>query len=417
MRPRTAFFGHLAPLVLLTSLALGSAACTNAAVGEGTADVSSGFAVDGEAPLFPGFSYDTGLMPRTGPAQVSFKASIGGSLRSSARAQITGGNIEGVKGSGKLALDLHAKLAGHLKVTSTLKSYDGEIPGLDGIDIAAIAEAPFEPFLLGDGRSVEAIANVPEAKLPDIPLGSVPGHLELTVKSGSTVTAKLAGSCLSGADAKVAFTGATTMSGKILLEAKLVLDLPRPLNEAIALPLITINLPETTGALESKSAVVSAPSFSEGASCGSTPPSTTPGTGTTTPEVPAGQCTALANGGPLVATETHPGIEPTAAGGKVNDGTYVLTGIRYYGTNTPQSPMLRRTLRVANGRFEVVSRYEDDEATAFSGVFIANGKTLTRSFECPAEQKFTDAPGFTASTTHLTLFFAKDHIVHTYAKQ
>lgn len=413
MRPRTAFFGHL----LVTSLALASAACTNTAVGEGTADVSSGFAVDGEAPLFPGFSYDTGLMPSAGPAQVSFKASIGGALRSTARAQIAGGKIEGVKGSGKLALDLHAKLAGRLKVTSTLKSYDGEIPGLDGIDIAAIAEAPFEPFLLGDGQAVEAIANVPEAKLPDIPLGSVPGHLELTVKSGSTVTAKLAGSCLSGADAKVAFTGATTMSGKILLEAKLVLDLPRPLNEAIALPLITINLPETAGALESKSAVVSAPSSSEGASCGSTPPSTTPGTGTTTPEVPAGQCTALANGGALVATETHPGIEPTAAGGKVNDGTYVLTGIRYYGTNTPQSPMVRRTLRVASGKFEVVSRYEDDEATAFSGVFIANGKTLTRSFECPAEQKFTDAPGFTASTTHLTLFFAKDHVVHTYAKQ
>lgn len=70
--------------------------------------MSSGFAVDGEAPLFPGFSYDTGLMPSAGPAQVSFKASIGGALRSTARAQIAGGKIEGVKGSGKLALDLHA---------------------------------------------------------------------------------------------------------------------------------------------------------------------------------------------------------------------------------------------------------------------------------------------------------------------
>jgi len=407
--------------LLIASLGLGSAACTNSAVGEGVADVSSGFAVDGEAPLFPGFSYDTGLMPSAGPAQASFKASIGGALRATTRAQLADGKAVGVKGSGKLAIDLHAKLAGRLKVTSTLKSYDGEIPGLDDIDIAAVAEASFDPFLV-DGQSVEAIANVPEAKLPDVPLGSVPGHLELTVKSGSTMTAKLAGSCLSGADSKVAFTGATTMSGKIVLEAKLVLDLPRPLNETVTLPLITIGLPETKGALASTSAAVSAPAFSEGASCGSAPPTSEPGT--TTPTVPAGQCSALANAGRMISTYLDVGIEPKAAGGKLEDGTYVLTAVRKYITREeaenyagPELPQIARTLRVADGKFEVVSTYDDGEKTNYSGVYIAKGTLLTRSFECSAEGKFTDAPGFTASSTNLTLFFPSDHSVHKYAKQ
>lgn len=416
MRPYT-----ILGLLLIASLGLGSAACTNSAVGEGVADVSSGFAVDGEAPVFPGFSYDTGLMPSAGPAQASFKASIGGALRATTRARLADGKAVGVKGSGKLAIDLHAKLAGRLKVTSTLKSYDGEIPGLDDVDIAAVAEASFDPFLV-DGQSVEAIANVPEAKLPDVPLGSVPGHLELTVKSGSTVTAKLAGSCLSGADSKVAFTGATTMSGKIVLEAKLVLDLPRPLNEAVTLPLITIDLPETKGALASTSAAVSAPAFSEGASCGSAPPTSEPG-GTTTPTLPAGQCTALVNVGQMIPTYLDPRLEPKAAGGKIEDGTYTLTAIRKYVTEeeaesyTGALPSIARTLRVAKGKFEVVSTYDDGEKTAYSGVYIANGTLLSRSFECAAEGEFTDAPGFTANSTNITLFFASDHSVHKYAKQ
>lgn len=407
-------------LLLFASLGVGSAACTNNAVGEGVADVSSGFAVDGEAPLFPGFSYDTGLMPSAGPAQASFKASIGGALRSTTRAQIADGKAVGVKGSGKLAIDLHAKLAGRLKVTSTLKSYDGEIPGLENIDIAAVAEASFDPFLV-DGQSVEAIASVPETKLPDVPLGSVPGHLELTVKSGSTVTAKLAGSCLSGADSKVAFTGATAMSGKIVLEAKLVLDLPRPLDEAVTLPLITIDLPETKGALASTSAAVSAPTFSSGASCGSAPPTSEPGT--TNPALPPGQCTALVNVGQMVPTYLDGRLEPTAAGGKIEDGTYVLTAVRKYVSQeeaesyTGALPSIARTLRVAKGKFEVVSTYDDGEKTAYSGVYIANGKLLSRSFECSAEGKFTDAPGFTANSTNITLFFASDHSVHKYAKQ
>jgi len=404
-------------LVLASALSL--AACSTTVVGQSASDVVGGPSVTGEAPLFPGFAYDTGLMPQTGPAQVSLSASIAGGLHVTAVGQRAGERIEGVKGTGKLGVDLHAKLAGRLKVTSAFKSYDGEIPGLADIDLAAVAEAPFDPFLLGEGESIETVATVPPAKLPDIPLSGVPGHLELSVVEGSTVKATLHGSCLTGADSKLTFAGTTTMTGTLVLEAKLVLDLPKPLDQAVTLPTITIPLPEAKGTIDAVGDASGA-AFTAGA-CAPAPESTPSDPGASTspgaPASPAGACTTLENDAPLVTTEAVAGAEPVAAGGTVADGTYVLTSSRVYGGKSSSSVAIRRTLRIIKGKFEVVTESEDAEHTAFSGVFITAAKSFTRSFDCPADEAFTDQPGYTTSGSSLTLFFPSSHAAHTYSRR
>ena len=55
-----------------------------------------------------------------------------------------------------------------------------------------------------------------------VPPGEVdgmPGHLELTIKEGTTVKASLHGTCLRGGESKGLFSGATTMSGTLVLHA------------------------------------------------------------------------------------------------------------------------------------------------------------------------------------------------------
>lgn len=404
---------HLLPLLLGAALSVG--ACTATQVGEGSSDVTSGIAVTGESPMFPGFSYDTGLLPKVSPAQVSFKAKAEGALRMSAAAHRAGEKLEGNKGSGKLAIDLHAKLEGRLKVTSTFKSYDGEIPGLKDVDIAATAEAPFDPFLLGEGEEVEAIANVPETKLPDVPLSGVPGHLELTVKEGTTVKAKLHGSCLRGAESKASYSGATTTSGTLVLNAKLVLDLPAPLDEAIDLPDISIDLPETSGALEAKSEAAGVPDFTAG-TCSAEPGGKegAPGTNESPKPSEPTECTDLANSAASVTGERVTGTEPVGAGGKIADGTYSLLSLRAYSYSGYEGVTFKRTIRISKGKLEVVTDMDGDVSRT-SGVYVASGKTLSRSFSCPAPE-LTDAPQYTATPTSLTLIFP-DHTVYTYGKQ
>src|SRR5262249_34914849 len=67
----------------MAALALGIIAIV--ACGKGGSDGESGsepkdIAFHAEAPVLPGFSYDTGLIPASGPAQVSFQLSAGGTI-------------------------------------------------------------------------------------------------------------------------------------------------------------------------------------------------------------------------------------------------------------------------------------------------------------------------------------------------
>ena len=79
--------------------------------------------------------------------------------------------------------------------SSIVTNYDGPIPNLSNLDIEAKGTTAFDPFLIG-GPPVQVMAPVPATQLPNVPLGTVPGNLELSIQSGSVLTASYQGTCL-----------------------------------------------------------------------------------------------------------------------------------------------------------------------------------------------------------------------------
>lgn len=285
----------------LGAMAVGAAlsACSGEATGTGTGteNVTSGLAFHAEAKPLADFSYDTGLIPASSPAQVQLKLSAGGGLTVDAAGAIEKGAFVGRKGGGKLALDLHLDLEGKLKVDSTFKKYEGELPGLKDVHVPIKGEVAFDPFLTGEGESAEAKAPIPETTLPPIPLGSVPGSLILTVASGSELTTKFHGTCVSVTAENAAFAGKAETSGLLVLKGTIKLELPAPLNKEIELPEIKVKVPALEAAIDGGSlAVKGAADSKAGAACGGAPAKddqaaggTTGGdTGGTTGAVPAG---------------------------------------------------------------------------------------------------------------------------------
>src|SRR5262249_26626430 len=234
---------------LLLSVGLVFAACSSSSSDGGGGGGGGDVAFHAEAPALPGFSHDTGLQPAGSPAQVSLTLTAGGPISVDAVGTNAGGKLQGKAGASKLKLDVHVKLAGHLKVNIAPVNYDGDLPGLSNIDIPIAGETPFDGFLL-TGSPAQVAANIPETKLPDIPLGSVPGHLELTVGAGSQMTASFKGSCLSVKGGKATWQGQTTTSGKINLKASLVLDIPLH-KQTVPLPDIPVDLPQSVKPLAS----------------------------------------------------------------------------------------------------------------------------------------------------------------------
>lgn len=218
----------------------------------------------GEAPALPGFSYDTGLVPAASPAQVSLAISAGGNIIVDAAGTVSGGKLAGKPGSGRLKLDLHVKLDGRLKIDSALKKHDGDIPGLADINLPIVAETTFDPFLT-DARSAVVTAVVPETKLPSIPLGSIPGSLELSTVAGSKLTVSFAEGCVSVSGGKATYSGTATISGTLVMKGAIVLSLPAPLNRTIDLAEIPIPIPEGKRLVSSGAAAVSLPDANEGA--------------------------------------------------------------------------------------------------------------------------------------------------------
>src|SRR5215471_6666033 len=165
-------------VVTLTALI---AACSGS--GSSNNANSSDVVFHGDVDALPDFKFDTGLVPANQPVQVQFIFSAGGKITADAKAVGSGSDdapvLTAVPGSGKLALDLHFKLAGTLKANLTgIPKYDGPIPGFDGIDIPVACMATFYPFLLG-GPTTQIDAPIPETMLPAIPLGTPPGKLVL----------------------------------------------------------------------------------------------------------------------------------------------------------------------------------------------------------------------------------------------
>lgn len=234
---------------ILLTLSLGAAGCSSsddAASSSGPSEAT--FAASAE-PL-PGFAFDTGMVPASSPAAVQLVLAAGGAIKVDAAVSTKGGTIAPRAGSGKLTLDIHVKATGKLKVDSPLKKYDGELPGLKDLDIPIQASVAFDPFLL-DGDGAQVVADVPETKLPPIPLGSVPGELRLTVLSGSTLTTSYHGKCVSVSGGKATYAGEAATKGKLLIKGVLALKLPAPLDKEIALPQFDVPVPETKTQLKS----------------------------------------------------------------------------------------------------------------------------------------------------------------------
>lgn len=257
------------PRVPLASIVLlGAMAACGGDEDEG-AGPSGGVTWTAEAEPLSGFAFDTGLIPAGSPAQVSLELSAGGKVRVAASGKVEGGAVVGTAGSGTLALDLHVKMAGRLKIDNPLKQVDGPLPGLDDIDVPIAATAAFDPFLVEEGQRAEVAAAVPETKLPPIPLGSVPGKLELTVTSKSRVTSVLRGRCLSVASGKATYLGEATTSGTLVLTGRLLVELPAPLNAPVDLGTIEVPIPESRVALDSEAeAVPGAADGAVGRACG-----------------------------------------------------------------------------------------------------------------------------------------------------
>jgi hypothetical protein len=249
-------------------------ACGASNDAEGGAAGTGAVALHAEAAPLADFKYDTGLLPLVSPAQVQLKLSAGGGLTISAAADPGGDGLVGTKGGGKVALDLHVKVDGRLKVTSFLKNYDGDLPGLKDIDIPIRGEVPFDGLLLGDGESASATADLPETTLPEIPLGAVPGALVITVMKGSTLTSTFHGTCVSVAGGQATYTGESKTTGKLRLKGTIVLKLPAPLNKSIDLPVIEVPVPGVTTKVEGAAAAAGVGDSKQGA-CG--PSSAAPG--------------------------------------------------------------------------------------------------------------------------------------------
>lgn len=265
VRLSSKFFAFAKQVVVAGSV-VGAISFASAACGGGE-ESEGGIPFHGEAPALPGFSYDTGLIPASSPAQVSLKLVAGGNILVDAQGVSTDGKISGKAGTGRAKLDVHVKLEGRLKVDTALKKYDGEIPGLSNIDIPIVAETPFDPFLL-DGKTADVAADVPETKLPDIPLGSIPGNLQLTVVAGSKLTAKYTGGCMAIANGEAKHSGSAVIGGTLRMKGAIKLELPSPLDKTIELAEFSVPIPETTRAVPFGPVAVSATDANEGPACG-----------------------------------------------------------------------------------------------------------------------------------------------------
>jgi hypothetical protein len=251
----------------LTTLVLVAAACSS------SSDASGGdVAFHAEAPVLPDFSYDTGLQPPVGPARVSLKLTAAGSIAVDTAAESAGDKLEGKAGAGKLKLDMHLKFEGHLKVDAGTVKYDGDVPGLKNLDVPIAGASSFDGF--AQTSPAQITADVPEAKLPDVPLGTVPGHLTITIASGSKVVTSYQSSCLDVRGEHATLRGASTTSGKIVVKTSIVLDIPL-FSKSFDLPDMIVDVPASVKSLDS--APASAPGIADGTDGTCTPPANSDG--------------------------------------------------------------------------------------------------------------------------------------------
>jgi hypothetical protein len=255
----------------LTSLRLFTAASAIAVVascgGKDETTTDEGLLFQGEGKLLEGFTFNTGPQPPSGPATLSLRLSGGGAVKVSARGAVEGSKLTGRAQSGKVEIDAHVKMDGTLKIDTSVKKSSGDIPGLKDIDIPITGTAAFDPFLL-EGGSAEVTAAIPETNLPDIPLGSVPGKLKLTIVAGSQLTSKYEATCMTIASGAAQYAGHAITSGTLVIKGTIVLELPSPLNKEIELPEMKVTIPSATSEVVFASVATNGAEDSVTGSCG-----------------------------------------------------------------------------------------------------------------------------------------------------
>lgn len=248
-----------------TGIVLGFCALFVGSVGVSACDddeVSPSIVLAGEDPLFPGFSYDTGLLPGGSPVQASFSVVAKGATTVSAEAIASGSSDEptlsGVAETGALNVAGSFGLEGRLVVDmSGLPSYDGPIPGIENVAIDFSSAAAFDPFSIG--TAVTTRADIPPAQLPEIPLpGGIPGGLVLEVAEGSFVEVTLTGTqaCVGGEEAYYAVE--LSRAGTVVIRPSIVIDVPLIGSQTFEIPTFEVPLDLGSTALDMSASI---PSF------------------------------------------------------------------------------------------------------------------------------------------------------------
>lgn len=112
-------------------------------------------------------------------------------------------------------------------------------------------------------------------------------------------------------------------------------------------------------------------------------------------------CNLLLDCGPTVTMKAIAGAAPTAVGGTIADGTYVLTAWNVHGTTSLPGVFTGSVVMVVNGSSWEQSATQMDVEATLSLTVSTSGTTLTRNYTCPGVQ--TDEREYTVSGDKLIL--------------
>jgi len=233
--------------ILSLSILAAASGCTDD--NPDTADLS----FHGTQEALPGFTYDTGFQPTTGPIQVRFELTAAGKLDAKASGSISDTELVGKAGSGAYELDAKIKVKAYLKMDIAGKKYNGPLPGAPDMALDFGDKATFDPFLLGKKASVTG--SFPETKLGTVnlagALSAIPGVKgDLVVAATGTVTSDFSGVCAKVDGDLAQYTGSTSTGGTLTLKPSVEVKLPLGVSKKLAPFEIKVPIPAMAAAMD-----------------------------------------------------------------------------------------------------------------------------------------------------------------------
>ena len=178
----------------------------------------------GEDEPLGAFEHDTGLLPGGSPVQVRAVARGRGQVVVVARGESAGEALTPVAGSGSIQASGGLDLEIHAHVDVSGIRYDGPVH-TQAYELP-VGSATFDPFLVGEGESVEVQSALPEAELARVPIPSVPGSTLVLGVAGGTVTTRYHGTCAAVSGGRAEYLGALTIAGTVDLSATVEIEPP-----------------------------------------------------------------------------------------------------------------------------------------------------------------------------------------------